>query len=79
MTTIELVLGIILMVLSVAMVIVVLFQPSKDKRLSGAIAGSADTFVGKGKGNSREKMLSKVTVGLAIVFFILVVVMYCIV
>ena len=44
MPTIELILGIVLAVISLGLVVAVLMQPGKDKRLSGAIAGGADTF-----------------------------------
>ena len=43
----ELALGIILIVLSVALTVMVLFQSSKDSHLSGTIAGGAETFLAK--------------------------------
>ena len=58
----ELALGIILIVLSVALTVMVLFQSSKDTHLSGTIAGGAETFFGKTKGSSIDKLLSKLTV-----------------
>jgi preprotein translocase subunit SecG len=58
----ELALGIILIVLSVALTVMVLFQSSKDSHLSGTIAGGAETFFGKTKGSSIDKLLSKLTV-----------------
>ena len=58
----ELALGIVLIVLSVALTLMVLFQSAKDKRLSGTIAGGAETFFGKTKGTSIDKLLSKLTV-----------------
>lgn len=72
----ELVFGIILLVLAVALVALVLFQSGKDKRLSGTIAGGAETFFGKTKAASYDKVLSIVTTVVAIVFAVLVLVMY---
>ena len=58
----ELALSIVVIVLSVALTLMVLFQSAKDKRLSGTIAGGAETFFGKTKGTSMDKLLSKLTV-----------------
>ena len=71
MTAIQYVLAIILIVLCVAIVAVVLMQESRSAGLSGAIAGGADTFFGKGKGKSMEKKLEKVTKIFAGIFFAL--------
>lgn len=79
MHTLELILGILLGVIALAIVVAVLMQPGKDKRLSGAIAGGAETFLGKGKATKLETWLGKVTVALCIAFFVLVVALYCIV
>ena len=56
------VLGSILILLSVILVAVILFQSAKDKRLSGTIAGGTETFFGKTKGKSTDKLLSKLTI-----------------
>ena len=45
----------------------VLFQSAKDSRLSGTIAGGAETFFGKTKGTSIDKLLSKLTVVVSVV------------
>ncbi len=74
----EIVFGIILLVLAVALVALVLFQSGKDKRLSGTIAGGAETFFGKTKGTDVSKTLSTVTGIVAAVFAVLVLVMYLI-
>lgn len=73
---IELVIGIILLVMAVFLVVAVLMQSGKDKRLSGAIAGGADTFFGKTKGSAFDKVLSKVTSVVAVIFTLLVIIMY---
>ena len=69
----ELVLGIALIVLSVALTVKVLFQSAKDTHLSGTIAGGAETFFGKSKGSSLDKLLSKLTIVVSVVVVILTV------
>ena len=73
---VEFILGIALMVMAVFLVIAVLLQSGKDKDLSGAISGSAETFFSKSKSRTWDKILSKVTLVVSIIFAILVVVMY---
>lgn len=75
----ETVLGIVLFVLAAILIVAVLLQSGKDKKLSGAIAGGAETFFGQGKGSKLDKVLPKITTAVAIVFAILVVVMYIVV
>ena len=43
----EIALGIVICVLALVLVACVLLQSGKDKRLSGTIAGAAETFFGK--------------------------------
>lgn len=78
MTTVEIVLGIILLIGALFLIVAVLMQQDKQKGLSGAISGGSDTFFGKTKGKSFDKMLSKVTTIVAIVFVVIVVAMYAI-
>ena len=75
----EIILGIAISVIAVALAACVLFQSSKDKRLSGAIVGSSDNFLGKSKAQSKDKILGNITAVLAIVFAVLVLVMYILV
>ena len=67
-----LIFGIVLLVLSVALVVLVLFQSGKDKKLSGTIAGGAETFFGKSKAADTNKALSVITTVVAIVFALVV-------
>ena len=76
MSLLEIVLGIVILLLSVVLVACVLMQSGKDKRLSGSIAGGAETFFGKSKGSDISKKLSLVTTIVAIVFAVLVIAMY---
>ena len=74
----NIVLGIILLVAAVFLVVAVLMQSGKSHNLSGSIAGGAETFFGKTKGKTIDKMLSKITTIVAIVFVLLVIVVYVI-
>ena len=67
----EVVVGIVLIITSLILVATVLLQESKSAGLSGAIAGGAETFLGKGKSKTTEQKLAKITKILAIVFFVL--------
>lgn len=79
MGPIEIVFGILLLVMAVFLVIAVLLQSGKDKNLSGSIAGGAETFFGKTKGSTWDKILSKLTTVVALVFIVVVIAMYIIV
>ena len=76
MNPFEIVLGIVIMVLAVAISVLVLMQSGKDKKLSGAIAGGSDSFYSKSKAGKKDQLLSKITLILSIVFALLIVVMY---
>ncbi len=67
----EIVLGIVLIITSLALVAIVLLQEGRSAGLSGAIAGGAETFLGKSKGKTIEQKLVKITKIAAIVFFVL--------
>ena len=75
----ELVLGILLLIMALFLIVAVLLQSGKEKNLSGAIAGGADNFFGKGKGSKAGKWLPKLTTAVAIVFVIVVILMYIVV
>ena len=66
----EYVLGAILIITSIALVAIVLMQEGRADGL-GAIAGGAETFLGKNKGKTVEEKLVKITKILAVVFFVL--------
>lgn len=75
----DIVIGIILILAAVFLIIAVLLQSGKDKSLSGTIAGgSAETFYGKTKSNSKEQKLSRLTTVVAVVFVALVLVSFVI-
>ena len=72
MNIVEIIIGIALLLMAVFLVVAILMQSGKDKKLSGAIAGGAETFFGQGKGSKLDKVLPKITTAVAIVFAILV-------
>ena len=72
----EIALGIALLVMAVFLVVAVLLQSGKDKSLSGSIAGGAETFFSKSKTATWDKILSRATFVVGIVFALLVIVMY---
>jgi preprotein translocase subunit SecG len=67
----EIALGILLIVLAAILVVCVLMQSGKGKKLSSTITGSSDTFFSKGKAQSKDKILSRVTTILAVAFILL--------
>ena len=75
----EIILGIAILLMSVVLIVFVLMQSGKDKKLSGSIAGGADTFFGKSKVKSNDKLLSRVTTILSLVFVVVMVALYIIV
>ncbi|MBO5203854.1 MAG: preprotein translocase subunit SecG [Clostridia bacterium] len=76
MGPLEIILGIIIIALAAVLIALVLLQSGKDKRLSGTIAGAAETFFAKGKSKTRDKILARITTVMSFVFVILVVVLY---
>ena len=76
MATRDIVIGIILIVASIVLVISVLMQHGKTHNLSGTIAGGAETFFGKAKGQTIDKKLAKFTTVFAVVFVVIVLAMY---
>ncbi len=65
------IIGAVIILVSILIIALVLMQESRSAGLSGAIAGGAETFFGKGKGKSMEKKLVLATKILAIAFFVL--------
>lgn len=62
----------VLQVLSgLAVTVIVLMQSGKSAGLSGAIAGGADNFFGKGKAKTWDDKLAKATKWFALAFVIL--------
>ena len=68
MAVFQYVMGGCLIAMAVFLVIAVLMQSGKDKRLSGSIAGGSETYYGQNKGRSRDKLLSRLTIVVGILF-----------
>ena len=64
--------GAVLILASIIITIVVLMQEGRSQNLSGAIAGGAETFLGKPKGRTIEAKLEKITKWLIVAFFVIV-------
>ena len=75
----DMILGIILLVMSLAMVVVVALQPGKDKQSAAISGGAADTYFGKSKSARKEKVLEKITIVMAILMFVILVAMTCLI
>jgi len=65
---------VLLIIFSVALIAIVLLQKGKSAGLSGAITGGAEHLFGKQKARGMELLLQRITMGLAVGFFILTVV-----
>ena len=70
MQTLQVILTVFHLVISVALIIIVLMQQGKQQGLSGAIAGGAETFFGKNKGRTMDAMLKRFTTVVAALFII---------
>lgn len=74
-SVLSIVIAVIDILVSVALVMLVIFQEGNSKGL-GAIGGGAETFFGKSKGRTMDVLLKRLTSVLAIVFAILTVLLY---
>ena len=63
------------LIASLFLIVVILFQSGKRSGLSGAIAGGAETFMGKNKAKTWDAKLAKMTKWVAIVFVLLTLVL----
>mgnify|MGYP003311934084 CR=1 FL=1 len=72
----NIILPIVLVLLGIVVVALVLMQQGKAHGLSGAIAGGADTFFGKEKGNGLNAKIAKSTTWLAVAFIVIVFALY---
>lgn len=75
MNAIPIVIAVIDILVCIGLVVLVIFQEGNAKGL-GIIGGGADTFFGKSKGRSIDKILKKLTTVGAGVFAVLTVLLY---
>ena len=71
----EIILTVIQALFSVALIVVVLLQSGKEAGLSGALAGSSDSYLSKNKSGGLDKILSKSTKWIALVWVVLTLVL----
>ncbi len=62
---------ILLVIVCISLIAVVLLQSSKSAGLSGAISGGAETLFGKQKARGIDLVLHRITIVLAVLFFVL--------
>ena len=74
MGTVEIILGILVILVSLAIIIAVIFQQGRRAGINGAISGGADTFLSKNKARTVDAMLARWTKYIAILFFVLAIV-----
>lgn len=67
----DILLKVLLVIFSIGLIAVVLLQKGKSAGLSGAISGGAEHLFGKTKARGMELVLERITVGLAVGFFVL--------
>lgn len=67
----DILLKVLLVIFSIGLIAAVLLQKGKSAGLSGAISGGAEHLFGKTKARGMELVLERVTVGLAVGFFVL--------
>ncbi len=70
MQTLQLIVQILHIIITVILIAVVLLQSGKQAGLSGSIAGGSETFFGKNKGRTIDAILSKWTSVVAVLFLV---------
>jgi len=77
LVVLKVILAILFLLISVALIIVVLMQKSKEDGLSGAITGqSSESFYSKSKGGlSRDKFLLQLTIVLGVAFAVVAIIL----
>ena len=71
MGVIEIILVVLEALCSIALIVVVLLQSGKEAGLSGALAGSSDSYLSKNKKGGLDQMLASSTKWIAIVWVVL--------
>jgi preprotein translocase subunit SecG len=74
MTALEIILGILVIIVSLAIIIAIILQPGRRAGINGVISGGADTFLSKNKARTFDAFLGRWTKYIAILFFILAIV-----
>ena len=74
MSALEYIIGAVVILVSLAIVFIVLFQQCRRAGINGVISGGADTFLSKTKARTWDARLARMTKYFAIVFFVLAIV-----
>ena len=74
MGAVEYIIGVFVILVSLAIIFAVLFQQGRRAGINGAISGGADTFLSKTKARTLDAKLARYTKYIAILFFILAIV-----
>lgn len=75
MNAFHIIIAVIDILVCIGLVVLVIFQEGNAKGL-GIIGGGADTFFGKSKGRSIDRVLKKLTTVAAVVFAALTILLY---
>ena len=79
MNAFEITLGVILLILSVLLIFVVMMQESKNRGMNALTGGdSSDSYFGRNRARTLDAMLARLTKGMGIIFFIVVIALYAI-
>ena len=71
MQVVRIILTVLEVIASIGLIVVVLLQSGKEAGLSGAIAGGADTYLGKNKGSTLDQKLASATKWIALAWILL--------
>jgi preprotein translocase subunit SecG len=74
MSALEYIVGAVVILVSLAIVFIVLFQQGRRAGINGVISGGADTFLSKTKARTWDAKLARMTKYFAIAFFVLAIV-----
>lgn len=67
----ETLLTVLLVITCISLIVVVLLQSGKSAGLSGAISGGAEQLFGKQKARGLDLVLTRMTIVLSVLFFVL--------
>ena len=71
MEVVKVILTVLEVIASIALVIIILMQSGKEAGLSGALAGSSDSYLSKNKKGGLDQMLASSTKWIALVWVLL--------
>ena len=74
MSALEYIIGAVVILVSLAIIFIVLFQQGRRAGINGVISGGADTFLSKTKARTVDAKLARMTKYFAIAFFVLAII-----